>query len=411
MSEATVFGKDIFFMSRVIRSSIERFYWDNGFSKAAALAYSSLLSLVPITFLIFGFLASFAVSNQDLLKIREFIFQQFVPNQQTVSAILDKLTEIDQTLNSSSFSVLALAFFAITALLLINSIEYTLNEIWQVFEPRTISQRLSIFCAILVIGPVLLVSTYYTTKLRIEPFLMGIEVLQPFSGVYNHLISFAIDFFAFFLFFYLIPNAPVKTSPALFGAAVTAILFDVAKFYFAFYILHFTSYDKLYGAFAVIPVFLFWLYLSWIIILFGCEASFQFQNLPPTGSIWKKQVTAVGDGAVLLAVQALVLIGKSFSRGDNGYSELELSELLGCSTIVFKPIVEALKNHGILLQSEGREATLVLSRAPQLVTFANITAAVSSHGNHLQLTEAISTFFTAHHAANADSISLDKLLL
>ena len=396
----------------VIRSAVERFYWDNGFSKAASLAYTSLLSLVPITFLGFGFLASFAVSNQDLLKVREFIFRQFVPNQQTVSTILDELSRIDQTLNSSSFSFLAVAFFGITALLLINSIEHALNETWQVFEPRTIAQRISIFCAILVITPILLVSAYYTTKIRLEPFLMGIEALQPFSALYNHLISFVIDMAAFFVLFFLIPKALVKVNAALFGALVTALLFDLAKFYFTFYLVHFTSYDKVYGAVAVIPIFLFWLYLTWTIILFGCEVSYQFQYLPMSGTIWKKQVTAVGDGSVLLAIQALILIGQAFYNGSKGVTELSLSEELGSSSIILKPIITALKKGGILLEADSPESLLVFARDPKSVAFLDIEKALLTPGSKLRHSQELSLFFSnVHQIPDTKNHSLDTLIL
>jgi YihY family inner membrane protein len=396
----------------VIRSAVERFYWDNGFSKAASLAYTSLISLVPITFLGFGFLASFAVSNQDLLKVREFIFRQFVPNQQTVSTILEELSKIDQALNSSSFSVLAIVFFGVTALLLINSIEYALNETWQVFEPRSIAQRISIFCAILVITPILLVSAYYTTKLRIEPFLMGIEALQPFSEVYNHVVSFLIDGAAFFMLFFLIPKAPVKVNSALFGAFITALLFGVAKYYFTFYLVHFTSYDKIYGAVAVIPIFLFWLYLTWTIILFGCEVSYQFQHLPISGKIWKKQVTSIGDGALLLAIQTLILIGKSFYCGSRGMTELSLCEKLGTSSIVIKPIIGALKKSGIVLQADGIESLLVCAKDPKIISVEEIQRSLLPPETEVHLPLELSLFFSSlHPKADSKSVSLESLIL
>jgi YihY family inner membrane protein len=396
----------------VIRSAGERFYWDNGFSRAASLAYTSLLSLVPVTFLGFGFLASFAVSNQDLLKVREFIFRQFVPNQQTVATILDELSKIDQALNTSSFSVLAIAFFAFTALLLINSIEYALNETWQVFEPRTIAQRISIFCAILVITPILLVSAYYTTKLRLEPFLMGIEALQPFSSLYNHAVSFLIDATAFFMLFFLVPKAPVRLQAALFGAVMTALLFGIAKYYFTFYLVHFTSYDKIYGAVAVIPIFLFWLYLTWTIIIFGCEVSYQFQHLPLSGKIWKKQVTSIGDGALLLAVQALVLIGKAFYAGKRGMTELSLSERLGTSSIVFKPIVAALKKSGLLLQADGPESLLVCAKDPKKISVQEIERSLLPPDSEPHLSQELSLFFSSLRATGEQNhVSLDSLIL
>lgn len=398
-------------MMRVFVSAVERFYWDNGFSKAASLAYTTLLSLVPITFVVFGFLASLAISNQDLLKVREFIFRQFVPSQSTVNIILEKLTEIEHALNDSSFSLMALSFFAITALLLINSIEYALNEIWQVFEPRSIPQRISIFCAILVIGPVLLVSAYYTTKLRLEPFLQGIEAFAQYTNFANHIISFLTDFLAFFALYFLVPKAPVKIRAAAFGAAVTSFLFDAAKYYFTVYIVYFSSYDKVYGALAAIPVFLFWLYISWTILLFGCELCYQFQNLPQNGRIWRKQVTSVGDGSFLLACQALILIARAYREGTKAPNEIELCESLGCSSIVLKPVIGALKSRGLLVQGDSRDAPLILQRASETINLDEILRALFPGGEDTRLPLELSRTFAALSSENgAQTTTLASLI-
>lgn len=397
---------------RVCVSAVERFYWDNGFSRAASLAYTTLLSLVPVTFVVFGFLASFAVSNQDLLRVREFIFRQFVPNQATVSIILDKLTEIDMILNGSNFSTVALSFFAITALLLINSIEYALNEIWQVYEPRTIVQRISIFCAILVIAPVVAVTAYYTTKVRVEPFLMGIEAFAPFSTLLNHLLSFLVDIVSFFILYFLVPKAPVKVSSAFLGALVASILFGLAKYYFADYILSFSAYDKIYGAIAVIPIFLFWLYISWTIVLFGCELCYQFQYLPVNGQIWRKQITTVGDAAILLACQSLIYIGRAFKEGMKPPSELELSEKLGCSSLVLKPVIGNLKRAEIISQGDTRDMPLVLQKSPDMISVQSIFDAIFPISSQMHHAREAGTFFHALDALKGEKtpMTLAQLL-
>lgn len=387
-------GFDTFrWILRIFISAIERFYWDNGFSKAASLAYTSLLSLVPVTFVGFGFLASLTVTNADLQKVREFIFRQFVPNQATVSMILEKLSEIDRTLNDPNFSVLAVAFFGLTALLLINSIEYALNEIWQVFEPRTIAQRLSIFCAILVIGPILVTSIYYTTKVRMEPFITGLGVSSDITTMANHVVSYVIDFAAFFLLYFLVPKAPVKVTASLFGAAITALFFDLAKLSFAVYIVRFTSYDKVYGALATVPIFLFWLYVSWTIILFGSELSYQFQYLPKIGKIWKRQVTSIGDGSLLLSLQALVMIVRAFEKGERIPSELDVAESLGCSSIVLRPILDSLKRRGIISETDSRDKQLSLQRSPERITLEQVAEAIYQGRGRTQFAPELARFF------------------
>jgi membrane protein len=264
------------------------------------------------------------------------------------------------------------AFFALTALLLINSIEYALNEVWQVFESRSIAQRMTIFCAILVVGPILILSTYYTTKLRLEPFLSGLEILQDVSISINHILSVLLDSLALFALYYLVPKAPVRITPAIFGSLIAAVLFETAKFFFTSYIVQFTSYDKIYGALSIIPIFLFWLYITWSIVLFGAQCSFQFQHLPRNGKMWKKQITSVGDATIVLAIQVLVIISKAFKNGDKPLNEFEIADKLGTSSIVINPIIENLKKCQIVARSDSREMPLMLLVNPEKISLFDI---------------------------------------
>lgn len=365
---------------KVFVSASERFYWENLFSKAASLAYTTILSLVPVAFVGFGFLSSFALSMQELTKVREFIFNQFIPNQSTVNAILQKLAEIDEVIHSSGFSAVAISFFAVTALLLINAIEYALNEIWQVFEQREISRRIGIFSALLVVGPLLIITAYYTVQIKLAPYLLGLEVLASVSFAFNYVISLLIDLFAFFILYYFIPNAPVRATSALFGAITTSILFGLAKYVFTIYIISFSSYDKLYGAIAVIPIFLLWIYIAWSIILFGAEISYQYQNLTHDKKIFRKQVTTIGSASFVIAVEVLIIIAKSFQIGAHAPNEFEISDTIGCSSVVLHPIIVKLKKGNLIAQGDSREMPLMLLKSPQKISIKEIAVSLDLLG-------------------------------
>jgi membrane protein len=164
--------------------------------------------------------------------------------------------------------------------------------------------------------------------------------------------------------------------PALFGAICASLLFGVAKHWFAFYIVRFANYDRVYEALALIPIFLFWLYICWTVVLFGAEISYQAQHLPRVGALWKRSLTSVGDGAMVLAVQTLVLIAREFDRGGKIPNELEIAEELGCSSVVLKSTLVALEQAGIIMRGEGRYMPLLLMRAPDTVTMSDIREAV-----------------------------------
>lgn len=355
---------------RVIISSCDRFYWDNGFSKAASLAYSSLLSLVPLTALCFGVLAVFLQGDDRMREIQQFVFRQFVPGNSALQQLLPLVQEFSENMRTLNF--LVLLTLVVTSLLLLNSIEYALNQVWQVFSPRPITERLAIFCAIIVLIPFFAISGYYTSA-KVVTLFAGLEAMNQ---VYEALVPFFIDFLAFLALYFLVPKAPVKLIPASFGAVTAAGLFGAAKHWFAVYLVLFASYEQVYAKFALIPIFLFWLYVSWTVVLFGAEVSYQAQQLPRRGALWKRSLLAVGDGAMILAVQTLVLITRAFKRGEKIPNEIEIAEKLGCSSVVLKSSVDALEQSGIIMRGEGRDMPLLLMRTPETITVADIKDAI-----------------------------------
>ncbi len=367
---------EVRWLFRVSLSSADRFYRDNGFSRAASLAYTSLLSLFPVTALIFGLLAAFAVSPEHITKVREFVFHQFVPSSQAVEAILEQLNRFGQVISDPSVSAVMFGFLVFTSILLINAVEYALNEVWQVYEPRSITDRIAIFCAILVIAPVLLVSAYSFTKFRIETWLPQFANGGLALQLYTVLLPFLIDIAAFFSLYYLVPKAPVRVSSAIFGAFVAALFFAFAKQGFAVYIERFASYDKLYGAVAAVPIFLIWLYLAWSILLFGAESSYQAQHMPRNGKVWKRSILSVGDARMVLAIQAMMMAARAFIKGDRLPNELEIAEHLGCSSVILKPAVSALEKAGIISRGAGRDMPLVLLRDPRRISLDELREAL-----------------------------------
>ena len=385
---------EIRWLFRVMLSSLDRFYWDNGFSKAAALAYSSLLSLVPVTALAFSILGSFAVTSDDGNEVVRFFFKQFFPSLETSNTVLTHLTEFSVAI--ANLNALMIGFVVITCLLLMNSVEYALNEVWQVFEQRTISHRIAIFCAIMVIGPILAISAYYT-NFSVSPLLSASRFSTFLTALYDYLWPFLIDYTAFLLLYFLVPKAPVQFRSAAFGAFAAALMFDIAKRLFAVYIVSFSSYEKIYGTLAAIPIFLFWLYLAWIIVLVGAEICYQAQYLPKTGKVWKRSVLSVGDGKLVLAVQALIIIVRSFSKGAELPSELDIAEEIGCSSVLLKPALDDLKRAGLIARGDSRDMPIILTREPKLITIDQIKEALFQNRTAVYFPEELGKMFAAFY--------------
>jgi membrane protein len=407
------FFTEIFWTGRVILASCNRFYWDNGFGRAASLAYTTLLSVVPVTTLAFGFLASFAASQKYIPELQLFIFKQFAPPGKGVETVINDLARFSAQM--PTVNVIVIFFVVLTSILLLNSVEYAVNEVWQVYEARSISHRVAIFCAILVIAPVLAVSGYYTFKIQLSTYLLEIGTPLYLTEMYNYLFGVLIDYVAFFSLYYLVPKAPVRFSSATFGAVLASMMFGLAKLSFAEYLARFDSfqtYSEIYGGtVAVIPFFLFWLYLSWAIVLVGAEACFQAQYLPKKGKLWKRKILSVGDGKMVLAVQALVVVARAYVEGRQPPTELELTDRLGCSAVVLRSALNALAIAGIITREEGGEQRLALMKAPDRISLEQIRECIFGDMGAMHFPDEMAKLFESFRVGSSrENMSLADLM-
>ena len=235
---------------------------------AASLAYVTLLSLVPLLTVIFITLSAFPAFSSWADIVEAFIFENFVPALGTqIREYVLKFSENAKTLQAAGA-----LFLLITVLMMMSTIEATFNVIWGVRRKRPIVVRFLLYWSLLTLGPVFLGAGMVVTSFVITANLFSTAPIGNFTSYgYISIIPLAATSAAFFLLFKLIPYRPVAFAHSLIGGVLAGALFELAKKVFALYIEYFPSQQVVYGAFAGIPIFLFWIYLSWTIILFGAE--------------------------------------------------------------------------------------------------------------------------------------------
>jgi membrane protein len=243
-----------------------RFCADRCLVAAAGLSYGSLLSLVPLMTVAFAVLAAFPVFQAFSTDIQDFIFKNFVPAfGEQVESHLRQFVEQAKGLTS-----LGVLFLILAALLLMAEIERALNDIWHVRRRRRALSSFLVYWAVLSLGPVLI-----GVSLAITSYLVSLPLFSHTAGLSWVLraMPFVLSTLAFTLLYTVVPNRNVPLRHALVGAVVAAMLFELANRAFAFYVTHFPAYQIVYGALAAIPVFLIWIYVSWVVILLGAEVT------------------------------------------------------------------------------------------------------------------------------------------
>lgn len=245
---------------------VQQFYDDHCLSRAAALAYTSLLALVPLMTVSLSILAAFPVFQDVATKIQDMVFANFVAGSaDVVQAHIKQFAEA-----ATHLSVTGLVFLVITAVMMIFNMELDFNAIWRVEKRRSGVSAFLIYWAVLTLLPIFIgvgfaLSTYLGSLSFITGTAEALRIKQPLLEYSPYLLTWA----AFTLLYTTLPNCRVLVRHALVGGLVATLLFELAKRGFAYYISHFPTYQLLYGALAAIPIFFVWIYLSWVVVLFG----------------------------------------------------------------------------------------------------------------------------------------------
>lgn len=239
---------------------IQRIRTDRLPRHAASLAFSSLLALAPMMAIALAVLSSFDEMGS---LVEDFIYQFLVPT----SDIDIKLYIDEFASRAGKLTAIGTGAFFLTALLLLSNIETSFNDIWGVRDGRSLSAKLTVYWSLVTLGPFLMgasltMSTYVTS-------------LSMFTGQVATIGEVAVPILlmmlAFLLLYLVMPNVQVSLMHGLAGAAVASVLFETAKRGFQAYLKNFGDYEVVYGALATLPIFLIWIYLSWIVALIGAE--------------------------------------------------------------------------------------------------------------------------------------------
>lgn len=262
-----------------MRFIVRRFNQDRCAQIAASLTFTTLLSLVPLFTIALTLFSAFPVFDNYSSQIKLFLLNNLMPEMATkvITHYMQQFTE-----SAMRLTEVGLVLLAVTAMFLLLTIEHAFNAIWRVSHPRPLLKRLTIYWAVLTLAPLLV-----GASLALTSWLVGLS-----TGYVSHVPVFGVGLLrllpvlftcgAFALLFRLVPNRYVPRSHALIGGLVAAVAFESMSRGFGYYIGHFPTYKLVYGAFASVPIFLMWIYLSWLAILFGAviAASLSHWRIP-----------------------------------------------------------------------------------------------------------------------------------
>ncbi|MGB0721417.1 MAG: virulence factor BrkB family protein [Gammaproteobacteria bacterium] len=331
---------------------------------AGHLSYTTLLALVPLLAVAFSVLAAFPVFGDLSREIQSFVLNNFVP---AVGAVVQEHLE-GFIGKASRLTAPGVVFLVITSVMLIASIDRTVNGIFRVRAHRSVARGFLVYWAALTLGPLLI-----GASVAISSYLISLPLLSdvPDLGLKRRVLGLLpfISATAAFAFIYsVLPTRRVPWRAALAGGAVAALLFELAKRGFGFYVTQFPTYEAIYGALAAIPIFLVWVYVCWLVILLGAEFTFGLMSFR----------RARAGGTIRSDFRLALRVLGHFYRAHLAGRGLGVDELLGREPDVagFRlwPALDRLQSAGYIM--EVREGHWVLTRGLQDQTLHSVFEAL-----------------------------------
>lgn len=336
----------------LVREVTREFWMIEGTSRAASLAYTTLLSLIPL----------FVAFTVPLKRYFESIFPDFETQIDNIlNAILPyRSPQITYHLarfaeNAAGASILGLIVFLFVAFRLFLAVEGAVNQIWKVRSARGYRQKIIAFTMLFFWGPLLMTLSFASTK--------TLEQNRYLQVLFRNDIIFAVVpifilFIAFTMLFWLVPSTRVRFGSAAVGAAVTTALFSLVRFGFGLYAdaLFKGSFNLIYGAVGLAIVFLIAVEVMWVVILLGVEISYVYQNLYGVLRASEQQIQDDPRFDLYFAVRAMIEIARRFDRREDAPSSYRLAEQFGTTDAQMMRVLRKLED-GMLVKETGGDWT------------------------------------------------------
>ena len=312
---------------------------------AASLTFTTLLSLVPLITIALTVFSAFPVFEDFSLQIKTYLLKNLMPEMagKIITEYMQQFTE-----SAMRLTAVGVVFLGMTAMMLMITIGEAFNTIWRVTRPRPLLKRLVIYWAVLTLAPLLIGASLSLTSWLVG-LSMGYAKHIPVFGVgVLKVLPVLFTTLAFAMLFRLMPNRYVPHTHALVGAIVAALMFESMNRVFGYYVSHFPTYKLVYGAFASVPIFLIWIYFSWLTILIGAVIAASLSH-------WRTPVAQHLSSAtqLLSALRVLQIMANGLQQGRvSTFQELSRSLHLGYD--VLAKILEKLASAGMVRKAEGQ---------------------------------------------------------
>ncbi len=344
-----------------------------------SLVYTTLLSIVPLLALCFSVLKAFGVHNQ----IEPLLSNLLQPLGDQGHEVTMRLVGFIERMNVGVLGTVGLGMLVYTVVSLMQKIEASFNAVWHVTQLRSFGERFTRYLSALLIGPLLVFVALGVTATALHSAtmqsLLNVEVLGHVVRAATRLVPYLLVIGAFTFMYVFIPNTKVRPGAAAIAGVVGGVLWQSAGWAFAAFVAGSTQYSAIYSSFAILVLFLIWLYVSWLVMLVGVSVSFYVQH-PEYVHAAPGEPRLSNRLRERIALAAAELIARRFDAGETPWTLPELTRALRLPMHPVGEVLCSLEEGGLLARTLDEPPGWLPARDPDAVTLADVLACVRSAG-------------------------------
>jgi membrane protein len=343
--------------------------------RAMSLAYTTLLSLVPLMVFSFAILKGLGARADLRLIVHEF----FRPVGSAATQLTESVMQFVANMRGELLGSIGLAFLVYTVITTIQKVETSFNFVWRVERPRSFGRRFTEYLSVMILAPILLaLAIGLLGSAENSPIARWLHAVAPFAailGALGRVVPYAIVTVVFTCMYAFIPNIRVQFRAALIGGVTAGIIWALVGKVFTAVIVYSSQLVAVYTGFAIVLTTLIWVYLSWLILLIGAQLAFYVQ-FPQYLRHGQETIELTGSDREQVGLSIMYLIGRDYGAGKRYWNAGRLAAELDVPGIALAPVLARLERAGLIVATE--EELFVPGRDPEGILLADIVDAVRS---------------------------------
>lgn len=339
--------------------------------RAQALSYQTMFAIVPLLAVVFVIFRGFGGMETLQQRMERIIVDNLAGGSALSAQISGHIAAAIENVNGKTLGTVSILLLVYSVLGLMQNIEDSFNAIFGVKKGRRLDVRIVMYWTVLTLGPLLLgASLGLTAALQNETVTAVVQSFGIISSAFIHVMPLAVTWLGFFALYMVIPNSRVNWRAAASASVIAGSAWSLAKFGYAIYAKHSVTTTNIYGTLAALPLFLLWIYVSWLVVLFGAQLAFAFQN----AATYREEDDdhhPTGKARERAAVRLFLEVARDFVAGRHSTDPESIALQLGIPFRLLQRILAQLQDGGFIRMVDADQG-IVPARDLGLVTVGDL---------------------------------------